>query len=182
MALAGLKKYNIDIFNLPLGEHEYDFDFKSEFFQNFENSLIENGEGNVTINLIKSDTFLELNFMIEGALELVCDRSLDTFNYPVKTERKLILTYGDETGADDDEIAFIPWNSQKVNTGQYIYEFLTLEVPMKKLHPRFQDEEDVDNLEDDLIFSSSKEEEEDVRESSDPRWSKLKELKGDNKE
>ena len=136
--LAGLKKYKIDIFNLPSGEHEYEFDFDQDFFKNFDNSLIEKGFGAVKVNLEKSETFLEMSMEIEGSLELVCDRSLDLFDYPVKLQKNLILKFGDELDpGEGDEITFIPWNTQTIQLEQYIYEFLSLEVPMKKLHPRF---------------------------------------------
>jgi uncharacterized metal-binding protein YceD (DUF177 family) len=180
--LTGLKKYKIDMFNLPSGEHEYEFTFDSDFFNNFENTLVEKGYGIVKVNLEKSETFLEMSMEIEGSLELVCDRSLEPFYYPIKLQKNLILKFGEEEeDLDGDEIIFIPWNTQTIQLEQYIYEFLSLEVPIKKLHPRYLNEDSSE--EEILIYSSSmesdnKEKEEDV---IDPRWQKLKNLEDDNK-
>jgi len=180
--LVGLKKYKIDIFNLPSGEHEYEFDFKPDFFQNFENSLIEKGQGLIKVYLDKSETFLELSFKIEGSLELICDRSLDVFNYPVSLNKNLILKFGEDPDVDEeDEIAFIPRNTQTVHLEQYIYEFLSLEVPMKKLHPRFMNEEEDEEQEEKLIYSSHSESKDQEDENIDPRWKELMNLKRDKK-
>lgn len=66
--------------------------------------------------------------------------------------------------------------------GQFIYEFISLTVPMKKLHPRFtEDEEDEDEESETgkIVYSSSSNEENDREDDDDidPRWEKLKKLK-----
>jgi len=169
------------MFNLPSGEHEYEFDFDSDFFDNFENSIVEKGSGIIKVNLEKSETFLEMSVEIEGSLELVCDRSLDPFDYPVKLQKNLILKFDEEVEQQDgDEIIFIPWNTQTIQLEQYIYEFLSLEVPMKKLHPRFSNEEK-NSEEEILIYSSPTESDNKEEDDIDPRWQKLKNLEDDNK-
>ena len=178
MKLADLKKYKIDIFNLPLGNHEYGYEFRSDFFENFENTLINIGHGEVKVDLEKSETFLELNFEIEGSIKLICDRSLDEFDYPVKIQKDLIIKFGEETDTQDDKIVFVPWNTQTIYIGQFIYEYLSLEIPMKKLHPRYQNDF-AEEEEEKLIYSSESESSSgDTKEEMlDPRWQKLKELK-----
>jgi uncharacterized metal-binding protein YceD (DUF177 family) len=178
---VGLKKYKIDIFNLPSGEHEYSFDFDPDFFKNFENSPVEKGSGVVKVNLEKSETFLEMSMEIKGTLELLCDRSLDPFDYPVILQKKIIFKFGDELDpGEEDEIIFIPWNTQTIQLEHYIYEFLSLEVPMKKLHSRFLEEDN--NIEEEtLVYSSPSESKSKEEENIDPRWQKLENLEGDNK-
>jgi uncharacterized metal-binding protein YceD (DUF177 family) len=68
-------------------------------------------------------------------------------------------------------------DSDTLELGQYMYEFINLAIPMKKLHPRYQDEVE-DGEEVKLIYSSGTtstdaESDEDI----DPRWDKLKKLK-----
>ena len=69
---------------------------------------------------------------------------------------------------------------------QFIYEFINLEVPIKKLHPRFQEEETQDDDSDSLlIYSTEAENEADSDSPSedliDPRWLALKSLKDKSK-
>jgi uncharacterized metal-binding protein YceD (DUF177 family) len=68
-------------------------------------------------------------------------------------------------------------DSDSLELGQYIYEFINLEVPMKKLHPRYAGEED-DDSEGKIIYSSGDQKGADENgEDIDPRWEKLKKLK-----
>jgi len=181
--VSDLKKYKIDIFNIPFGVHEYAFDFNSEFFENFENSLIEKGQGEITVALNKSDTFLELNFQIIGNFELICDRSLDPFEYPVHISRGLILKYAgsgpEDSNESNDEITYITWGTQSIELAQYIYEFLSLEVPLKKLHPRYGQEEAGNDQDEELVYSSVNNNKNETE--VDPRWQKLKSISGNNK-
>jgi uncharacterized metal-binding protein YceD (DUF177 family) len=55
-----------------------------------------------------------------------------------------------------------------------MYEFIALEIPIKKLHPRFEDETE-DGTEGKIIYTSSTGQPDE--ETIDPRWEKLKKLK-----
>ena len=164
--------YNIDIFKLSNRSHQYDFGFDDGFFDMFEDSLVTKGNGNVNLNLLKSDSFMELKFEITGKIELVCDRSLEPFWFDIDLKNKLLLKFGDDWEEISDEILMMPRNEQRLNVAQYIYEFIGVSIPMKKLHPKFNDEDEID----DFVYSSEDSEEEDTG-STDPRWKKLKDLK-----
>ncbi len=94
------------------------------------------------------------------------------------------MKFGDEedAGYTGTDITYIPLKSESINVGQLIYEFVGLEVPIKKLHPRYADQVDA-NSEDELIYNSSQtpEEREKSVENIDPRWDKLQQLLSDNK-
>ena len=112
-----------------------------------------------------------MNFKFSGSIQLICDRSLDRFDYGLGTEHEMMLKFGEEAQELSDEADMIPYNIQRINVAKYIYEFVSVDIPMKKLHPRFDNE----SAEDQIIFSSSDEREE--NETTDPRWSELKKLK-----
>ena len=82
------------------------------------------------------------------------------------------MKYGDEAIELSDDVEIIPFNTQQVNVAKYMYEFISVAIPMKKLHPRYNEEID----EDQIIYSSNEDEEEDKAEI-DPRWIELKKLK-----
>ena len=170
-----LKNYDIDVSKLNLGQHEFRFQIEDTFFELFDYSLIEHGSLSALIVLEKKTSFLSLNFSISGTVELVCDRSLDLFDYGLSLDNKIIFRYGDEAKVVSDELEIIPSNKQKINIADYLYEFIGVAVPMKKLHPRFTDEPE-DNQ---IVFTSGN----DVEEASeiDPRWGELKKLKNKNK-
>ncbi|MBL6448660.1 DUF177 domain-containing protein [Fulvivirga sp. 29W222] len=180
MAVHELDKYNIDIYKLPNGTHNYQFEIGNSFFEAFENSIVEKGRGTVDIELEKTETFIKLNFRINTTVELECDRSLDLFDYALSTENSLVLKFGDSEEEINEEIIIIPRDKQRINLAQHIYEFIGLSIPMKKLHPRYSDE----NEDDELIYSSESSDAEstdnkdqDSDDDIDPRWQKLKNLK-----
>ena len=83
-----------------------------------------------------------------------------------------MLKYGDKWEEISDEVIMMPRDEQAINVVQYIYEFIGVAIPMRKLHPRFKDDE---NEDDDLFYSSDNDDTND--DSIDPRWGKLKDLK-----
>lgn len=175
--MKGLREFQIDIFSLSNKLHEFEFEITGKLFSLYENSLIEKGEGICKLSLLKSETMMTLHFAIDAKVELICDRSLDTFWYPVRLEEEVIIKFGDGDYALSDDVLVIKSDTSSINVGDYIYEFISLAVPMKKLHPRYGDEED----QPEIIYSSNDDEgEEGSKENTDPRWEALKKLKGNN--
>ena len=177
--MKAIKKYDIHIYKLSNGIHEYEFEIKDEFFEMFDGDLIEKGDLNAMIILNKSDSMIQVDFNIQGSLELECDRSLEKFNFPIQVERNMIYKYGDEDKELSEDVYVIEKNTQTLNVASIIFEFIGLEIPMKKLHPKFQEEEDEDDeSEGNMVYSSESEEDiEQEKEDIDPRWAALKNLK-----
>jgi DUF177 domain-containing protein len=103
---------------------------------------------------------------------LVCDRSLDKFMYPLDEIKEVRVKYGDHWEELSEELLLIPTNTQKIDIGQFVYEFITLAVPMKKLHSRFHDDD-----EDEYVFTSTDSIQDSSKSPIDPRWNELKKLK-----
>ncbi|MCE7993089.1 MAG: DUF177 domain-containing protein [Roseivirga sp.] len=177
--MKAFRQYDIHIFKLAIGLHDYQFEIKDEFFELFDNELVSKGNLTIDVSLTKSETMIEMVLHIQGSVELECDRSLDHFDYPINSHRKMIYRLGEEMEELSDELMVIPKDSQIINIASLLFEFIGLEVPMKKLHPRFQTEEEDDDEEFLEIYSSTTEteEEQNQEEQVDPRWEALKKLK-----
>jgi uncharacterized protein len=174
-----LKEFNIDWVGLAEKSYDYQYVADNSFFALFEHSLVQEGKCNINVVLTKSTTMIICEFDIKGTIVLTCDRSLDTFDYPIETQEQIIFKFSEQAQELSDEIVLIPKDLPTINLAQYIYEFIGLCVPMKKLHPRFlTDQEDEDNLENDvLVYSSASEEDEQEDESEvNPIWEDLKKL------
>jgi len=170
--MKDFKAYKIDIFGLSNSSHDFNFEYNNDFFQLFENSLVSKGKGTCDVILTKTDSMITLNLMIKGVIELECDRSLEMFDFPIQVEKEIIYKYGDEEKELSEDVFVILKGTQDLNIATFLYESMSLEVPMKKLHPKFQDESD----ENEIIYQSSPEEESKENET-DPRWEALKKLK-----
>ena len=168
--MRAFRDYKIEIFGLKNGAHEFDFSFNNDFFEAFESSLLSKGKGFCKVKMEKSDSMISLQFRVDGDIELECDRSLELFDHPIKTEKELIYKYGDEEKELSEDVYVITKGTQELNIASFLFEIIHLEIPMKKVHPKFQDENDGDEM----IFSSEEETEND---SVDPRWEALKKLK-----
>lgn len=179
-----LRTYDVEIIRLTEGEHRFPFEVNDKFFSHFEdNSILSKGNLIVAVVLKKEVNLIEALFEIEGTVELVCDRSLETFDYPLKTVQKVLFKYGPEETEINEEIYMITRDTPKLNFAQLIYEFIFLAVPLKKIHPDYLedlDEEDNDS-EGKLVYTSEEEWEDDetpaAQEDIDPRWEILKNLK-----
>lgn len=168
------RDFSVNILGLSKGVHQFEFQLGEDFFKKYGQEVVAKGKLSSVVVLDKKETFIEADFKIEGDAFLVCDRSLDEFDFPFSISRKIVFKYGDEPKEVSDEIIIITHDQQKLDVGQLMYEFIVLEIPIKKLHPRFQQEAE-DETEGKIIYTSSTGESDE--EVIDPRWEKLKKLK-----
>lgn len=175
-----LSDYTIGIAKLQNKEYSFSWKGDANFFEAFEDSLVERGTFEVKLLLRKSEALLHLQLAIKGVLDLVCDRSLEEFAYPFETEGIQILRFSDHAEPINDEMELIPRGAAEINVAHYIYELIALAMPMKKLHPKFWAEEKDEDLT--LVYSSENQKKEQEEESkADPRWEELKKLIKKNK-
>jgi len=170
---TGVGAYTVNIVGLSTKAHTFDYKIDDEFFTQYGTEILSGGDFDVKVALDKHETFIDADFSITGNAKLVCDRSLEPFDEPLKLHRKVMFKYGDEPSELTDEIIIIARDQQSLELGQLIYEFISLAIPIKKLHPRFRDEEKHDNTEGKIVYKSGSNEEKEI----DPRWEKLKKLK-----
>lgn len=170
-------RYDLPIFKLALGQHRFEYELGPDFFALFEQPICE-GQLHAVVDLNKTERVMTLDFHITGTVQLVCDRSLDEFDQPLDLQEQLLVRFGDEAKELDDNVMQITPDTQVLPLAQHLYDYIGLALPMKKLHPRFQNEDD-DNpdAETKLIFTTrSTDDEPDDDEPADPRWAALKNL------
>ncbi|GAA5044126.1 DNA-binding protein [Marivirga lumbricoides] len=173
-----LKEFDIQIYKLSNKLHEYEFFVDNDFFSLFEGEIVESGRFSIKIELDKRENLIELNINFEGYLNLVCDRSLKDFEKPISLRKKLLYKYGEEEAELEDDVFVITKTTQSINPAHFIYETIALEVPLKKIHP---DEELEDEESNEYIYiDDSLDSEEEENEEVDPRWEALKNLKNKN--
>lgn len=166
----------MNVIGLSQKAHLFDYEFGQEFFEKYGKALLENGHFKARVTLNKRETMIEANFHIQGTANLICDRSLEPFEYPLDIDRRILFKYGQEEKELSDEIVLITREHISLDVGQYMYELICVNIPMKRLHPKFQDN-DLEESEIQLVYSSPIEETEKEEDAIDPRWEKLKKLK-----
>ena len=177
-----LRPYDINIIGLEEKRYEFDFQSDSTFFKTLDQQLVTKGDVTTHLILDKSETMIRLDFQIRGVVEQTCDRCLDLYDENVDTRRTLYLKFGDRNEELTDEIELIERNTATVHIARYIFDFIVLSLPMKRLHPRFRTDETDDDeaATGKLIYSSGEATETDETgektPAADPRWDALRKL------
>jgi len=117
-----------------MGMHNYQFHIDAAFFAEFESSEIENCNVQVDIELNKEPSMLVLNFDLDGSVNLLCDRCADDFHLSVCGNNRLIVKYGEDGYEQTDEVVVLKSDEGKFDLSQYIYEFIHLQLPQKRIH------------------------------------------------
>lgn len=136
-----LNTFKIDIFRLENKQYTHEFEGNDDFFEVLDQNLIQKGHFKATVALNKNETMIQMMYKITGTVELTCDRSLDLFDFPVDITQKMILKFSDHNEEITEELVLIDRNSQYINVAQDIFDFIGLQIPIKKLHPRFVKDE-----------------------------------------
>lgn len=166
--------YVIPFKGLKVGKHDFDFDIDDRFFEGFEASEIKKGRVKVDVLLDKKSTMLEFKFKLHGSVEVTCDRCLDEFNMPVTFESVLFVNFGETPEEQSDEIIVLSHNDFELDIAQYIYEYILLSLPVKRVHP--DDASGLSTCNQEMLKKLNeyvvRENESDI----DPRWNDLKNL------
>mgnify|MGYP001801711938 CR=1 FL=1 len=148
--MSTLKAFDIDI-TQPKAVLTYDLD--DDFFALFEHSLLDQGKLTATVQLHKTWDNIQLKFSILGQVVLVCDRSLAPFHYPIHLTPVVTFVPGTESKDLEVDLYMIPQHATTLNIAQHLYDFISLAIPMKKIHPKF-DADAATQLTADYVYTS----------------------------
>ena len=173
-----LSQYTIPFSGLKEGKHLFDFTADQRFFAGSEESEIEKGNVNIQVELEKRSTYLRLTFMLEGEVELICDRCLEAYLQPIKSRNIMLVKFSETETDDGDEVIYIHPGSYQVEVAKLIYEFIVLSIPIRHVHP---DDQDGNSLCDpEMLKKLDEYKANDLTEINpmDPRWNDLKKIIG----
>lgn len=171
-------QYIIQFGGLSIGLHNFEFEVNDKFFKNIENSEIEKASISVNATLTKQNNLLNMHFTIFGTVVLDCDRCLRSADLPIETEEDLVIKFGNPEESND-EILVIPEGETQFELSHYLYEYITLAIPARRVPCELDgdksrcDNEMLEKLEN--VISHSDEEEE--QEPNNPMWEQLKKIK-----
>ena len=166
-----LRQFIIPFKGLKPGEHQFDFDIEDLFFESFEYSEIKKGQIHVHLNMVKEETMLVLEFDLKGKITVPCDRCFEPVDIPIEGDEELIIKFGEDFHEENEIIQVIPGGETQVDISNFLYEYIHLLAPARKIHP--EDEDGNSSCDPEIIkridtISTSSE--------PDPRWEALKKL------
>jgi uncharacterized protein len=172
------RQFVIPFKGLKTGKYDFVFDIDDKFFDNFEESEITKGKVHVEVNLDKKTSMLELYFDLTGKVTVTCDRCLEEFEMPLAYETELYVKFGDESEEQSDEIIVLSHNEFELDIAQYIYEFVHLSLPYKRIHP--DDKKGNSTCNKEMLKKLEEYVTRENENNTDPRWDDLKNLLNNN--
>jgi uncharacterized protein len=169
-------QFIIPVTGMKPGSHKFDFEIDDSFFEHFEYSEIHNGLIHMHLLIEKEDNLLVLYFDFAGHVRVPCDRCYEPFDLELAGNDRLIIKFGSDFHEESEEIQVVPIGENHFDISPFIYEFIHLSLPVRRVHPDNElgemtcDPEVINRLED---FSHSSE--------PDPRWDALAKLKNKRK-
>lgn len=168
------RDYVIEFGSLPLGKHEFEFEADDAFFQRFENSIIQHGHMDVLVTMEKKPNMLLLDFTLQGEVLVTCDRCLDDLGLQLEGYSELIVKLGDHAEEESEDIIVIPSTEHRLDVSHLIYEYTSVMIPMRNVHP--DDENGVSTCNPEILREIEKRQPTDSVSESDPRWEMLKNI------
>ena len=165
----------IPLSGLKEGHYTFDFEIGNEFFEKFEDSEIKEGSLTAIVVMEKRSSHLDLVVKISGAVMISCDRCLEMFLRPFKSENRLLVKLGKSISDDDPDVLSLPSDEHELDLMQHFYEYIHLALPIKRVHP--DDEQGNSTCNPEMLEKLNELLVEDEDENNiDPRWDDLKKL------
>jgi len=171
--MKSLNQFSIPVQGLKKGMHQFDFQVDKSFFKFFENSQIEDGNFDVRLYFDKRPDMYVMTFSFEGSMKTACDRCLVDISLPLKGDNQLMVKFADKPSEDAD-IIYIEQGLNELNVAKYVYEFITLAIPILKVYDCENEENPVCN-EEMLGYLNGNQDTEEEK-PSNPIWDSLKDL------
>ncbi len=157
--MARLNAYRIQFYSFGNGVHEFDFEVDESFFAFFEDSELEKGKVDVHVVMNKTDQRLQFDISVHGMVEVICDWCLEGFEQEIDRSYTLFGKFGEGNSEEEYDVVWIPHNSHEVDLANYIFEYIVLSLPMKKVHPAGENgetgcnEDMLDRLDDMVVYT-----------------------------
>jgi DUF177 domain-containing protein len=137
------REFEIAWQGLKPGPHTYIYDIDDRFMQErVVDESFENWDARITLVFDKHESFFMLHFDVDGNVTVPCDRCGDEFKLRLWDEFDLVVKLmGDDAEKieDEDDVVFIPRSETVIDISNWLYEFLTLSIPLQHIHPDKED-------------------------------------------
>jgi uncharacterized metal-binding protein YceD (DUF177 family) len=173
----------IEFPKLRAGANQFEFKVDEKFLSDYEYSPVKQADVNIKLNLFKTENMLDLDFMLSGTANVVCDTCLAAVDMPISLKFKLVIKFSDSENLADDEIIYLNRGEHEYDLKQFLYESLIVAIPSKKScdevpEPKPCNKDVLAKI--GLVTNVEEAEEESGEKDTDPRWDKLKDIFNNN--
>jgi len=132
--LKELKPYNIEFAGLSQGTHRFSYEIGEAFFGCFEHSEIAFGAISLDLTMEKESDMLVFDYDFKGWVELDCDICLKPCRQPVDHEHRMYVKFGNDFTEQSEDVIEIPSEASHLDIAHYVYEYIHLNLPIKRVH------------------------------------------------
>ena len=186
-------EYIVPLRSLKSDSYKFEYKLTNDFFVKIDSPEVGKGKLDVVLDVKKRGEAFEMNFDINGVVQVPCDRCLDDMALPIATQEKIFVKFGAEFAEEDGNVVIVPFEEGEINVAWFIFEFIALNIPMKHVHPygkcnkamtsklkqvsAYEKDEDGDSDE-----QGGFDDEDMEKTETDPRWDALKTIIGNTDE
>jgi uncharacterized protein len=127
--MEDLKRFSLPIKGLKLGIHKFIFEIEDEFFKKFSSTTITKGQFTVEVILDKRISVCDLSITFDGFVTAPCDRCLAVISLAIEGEESMVVKYA-SSEKEEEDILYITQDTPDLNVAKYIYEFISLSMPL----------------------------------------------------
>ena len=109
-----MQPFVISVKGLKPGRSHLDWHADGQFFASFENSEIKDADLDIAVDIDNDEFEIAVECRIQGTVTVICDRCLEDLVLPVST-------------------SFV--EDETLDLNQDIYDFVCLSLPMRRVHP-----------------------------------------------
>jgi len=168
-------QYQVAFSGLNPGSHIFDFEIGDAFFEDIQDAEISGGAVAVQVVMVKEERMMDLHLTISGVVKVPCDRCNELMDLAISGNERLIVKLGEDFFEESEDIQVIPETSHQFDLAPFLYEYIHLLMPVRRVHP--EEGEGENHCDPEVIKRLSELSE---HHNPDPRWEVLNRLKENN--
>jgi len=136
--MSNRRAFEIAFVGLKPGVHEYRYEIDDSFFEEYADRDFKGVKAEVKLALDKKASFLILKFEVGGKVDVSCDRCGNDLPLDLWDEFDILVKMVDDPDLmneqeSDPDVFYISRTESHIDVKGWIYEFISLSVPMQRM-------------------------------------------------
>src|ERR1700712_23094 len=136
--MGNRREFEIAFVGLKPGVHEFRYEVDNRFFANYSQADFTDCQASIILKLEKNTSFMMLKFEVGGSVNVICDRCGNTLAMYLWDEFNMVIKpveNPDEMNEseEDPDIFYISRTESHLHVADWIYEFVSLSIPMQRM-------------------------------------------------
>jgi len=171
------RQYSLNVARLKLGSNTDEFEVNDDFFQHFDQDIIQGSNVHVDLGIYKSSTHLDVTFSFDGTVRVACDRCGELYDQPIQEKQRIFYAFDENMKFEGYEVMYVDAAEPWLSIVQELYDFIHLAVPLRRVPDTSIHQCDPAILHKLGLDEEGNPLEKESEEVIDPRWEKLKKLR-----